>query len=96
MASFILTPVQAHELSAAQGLLQVAPVPSGRVGRPRWWPRRVVGDKGYSSPRFRAFLHQRGIRVTISYRSDQPRCGPFDRAVYQLRNLVERLIKRLK
>lgn len=94
--TFILTPGQTHELRAAEALLQAAPVPAGRVGRPRWRPKRVVGDKGYSSPRFRAFLRQRGIRVTIAHRSDQSRRGPFDRAVYRLRNRVERLINRLK
>lgn len=94
--TFILTPGQAHELSVAEHLLPASPLASGRVGRPRWRPARVVGDKGYSSPRFRRFLRQQGIRVTIPHRSDQPRHGAFDRAIYRLRNLVERLINRLK
>jgi transposase len=94
--TFILTPGQAHELSVAECLLQAAPTPSGRVGRPHWRPRRVVGDKGYSSPGFRAFLRRQGIRLTIPHRSDQPRRGPFDRVVYRLRNRVERLINQLK
>jgi transposase len=96
LMTFILTPGQAHELSAAERLLQAGAVPSGRAGRPRLRPVRVVGDKGYSSPRFRRFLRQRGIRLTIPHRSNQPRRGPFDRARYRLRNLVERLINRLK
>jgi transposase len=94
--TFLLTPGQAHELSAAEYLFRAAPIPSGRAGRPRWRPQRVVGDKGYSSPRFRAFLRQQGICVTIPHRADQSRRGPFDRAVYRLRNQVERLINRLK
>jgi len=94
--TFLLTPGQTHELRAAEGLLQRGAVARAGAGRPRLRPRRVVGDKGYSSPSFRRYLRQRGIRLTIPHRSNQSRRGPFDRATYRLRNLVERLINRLK
>lgn len=80
----------------AEQLLQQGAVKRKSVGRPRLRPRRLVGDKGYSYDRIRRFLRQRGIRVTIPHRSDQPRRGPFDREAYRLRNRVERLINRLK
>ena len=68
---------------------------SGR-GRPRIKPRRVCGDKGYSSRRIRAYLRQRGIRYTIPRKTNERRTGPFNRSLYRQRNLVERTINRLK
>jgi transposase len=64
----------------------------GAKGRPRLRPRRVVGDKGYSSRAIR----QHGIRITIPRKVNECRKGPFDREVYKQRNLVERLINWLK
>ena len=57
---------------------------------------RLVGDKGYSSNKFRWFLRRRGIRYTIARRSNQHRGGSFDKEIYRQRNRVERLINRLK
>ena len=68
---------------------------SGR-GRPRIKPRRVCGDKGYSSRRIRAWLRRRGIRYTIPRKTNERRSGPFNRVLYRQRNLVERTINRLK
>ncbi len=59
-------------------------------------PKRVVGDKGYSSGKIRGYLRQRGVRVTIPRRRTERRTGRFDQQVYRLRNRVERLINRLK
>jgi transposase len=36
------------------------------------------------------------MRITIPRKSNEQRTGPFDRAIYRLRNRVERLINRLK
>ena len=65
-------------------------------GRPKLRPTRVVGDKGYSSRKIRAYLRRRGIRSTIPRKQNERRTGPFDRAIYRLRNQVERVINRLK
>lgn len=65
-------------------------------GRPRLRPRRVVGDKGYSSRAIRGYARRKSMRVTIPRRSNERRRGPFDKAVYRARNLVERIIGRLK
>jgi|SRR6185437_4744866 len=70
--------------------------PSSGPGPPRLRPRRVAGDKGYSSPTADARLRRRNIRPVIPTRQDQPRQPDFDRAAYRLRNRVERLINRLK
>src|SRR4051812_9613017 len=65
-------------------------------GRPRLRPRRLAGDKGYSSPTARRRLRQRRISPVIPSKSNQRRQPHFDRAAYRLRNRVERLINRLK
>ena len=65
-------------------------------GRPRTGPERVRGDKGYSSGKIRAYLRRRGIGYTIPRKSNERRNGPFNRALYRMRNLVERAINRLK
>jgi len=59
-------------------------------------PARVVGDKGYTGRARRAWLRRRGIRHTIPRLRSERRGGPFDKAVYRLRNRVERLINRCK
>jgi transposase len=94
--TFVLTPGQRHELIAVEQLLEQGAVKRPQSGRPRLRPKRVSGDKGYSSPPFRCYLRRRGIRYTIPKRKDQCRSGPFDKALYRQRNRVERLIGRLK
>ena len=66
------------------------------MARPRIKPRRVCGGKGYSSRRIRAWLRRRGIRYIIPRKANERRSGPFNRALYRQRNLVERTINRLK
>lgn len=65
-------------------------------GRPRIRPRRVVGDKGYGSESIRSYLHRRGIGAVIARKNNERRRGSFDKEAYRQRNLVERLINRLK
>ena len=65
-------------------------------GRPRVRPCRVVGDKGYTGRRHRARCRRRGIRYTIAKLSNERRSGPFDRAAYRRRHLIENLIARCK
>ena len=66
------------------------------VGRPRTRPERVCGDKGYSSGKIRSYLRRRRIRLTIPWKQNERRRGPFDREIYRRRNVVERAINRLK
>ena len=69
--------------------------PGGR-GRPRRRPKRLVGDKGYSSGKVRCYLRRLGIGATIPKKRDErPQCR-FDRDLYRERNQVERCINRLK
>ena len=65
-------------------------------GHPRLRPARLVADKGYTSAAFRSYLHRYHIRCTIARRSNERRRGSFNKQHYRKRNIVERLINRLK
>lgn len=93
---FVLTPRQRHELSVAESLVQQGSVKRTGRGQPKRRPKRLVGDKGYSSRQFRRFLRRRGIRYTIARKANEKRSGSFDKQIYRQRNRVERLINRLK
>lgn len=56
----------------------------------------MVGDKGYSSHGSRSYLRKRGIGAVIARKANERRRGTFDKEAYRRRNLVERLINRLK
>jgi transposase len=94
--TILITAGQRHEQSAFEALMEQGAVKRRGRGRPRLRPKRVVGDKGYSSTHIRAYLRQRGIGVVIPRRTDERRRGPFDQAAYRQRNVVERSIARLK
>jgi transposase len=94
--TIVLTPGQQHEATVFEVLMEQGAVKRKGRGRPRLRPKRVVGDKGYSSRAIRGYAHRNGIRITIPRRSNEHRHGPFDKAIYRDRNLVERFIGRLK
>jgi len=94
--TIVLTPGERHEATAFEQLMAQGAVARLGRGRPKLKPRRVVGDKGYSSRKIRAYLRRRGIRYTIPRKTNERRTGPFDRALYRERNRVERLINRFK
>lgn len=94
--TMLLTPGQQHESTVFEQLMEQGALKRPRGGRPRLRPKRVVGDKGYSSGKSRRYLRRRGIRYTIPRKKNEKRTGPFDRAIYRERNRVERLINRLK
>jgi transposase len=92
----VLTPGQAHEAPVFERLLEQVAVKRPGRGRPKKRPRRIVGDKGYSSRKIRQRCRRRNIRHTIPHRQNEHRTGPFDRPAYRRRNVVERLINRCK
>ena len=94
--TIVLTPGERHEAMVVETLLEQGAVKRPGRGRPKLRPRRVVGDKGYSSRKIRAYLRRRGIHYTIPRRTNERRTGPFNRAIYRERNRVERLINRFK
>ncbi len=92
----VLTGGERHEQIALEALLDKGAVRRQGRGRPRLRPRRVAGDKAYSSPSARQKLRARRITPVIPTRSNQRRQSGFDRQAYRERNRVERLINRLK
>lgn len=90
----LLTAGQRHEQVMFEALLERGAVKRPR-GRPRVRPDRVAGDKGYSGRRIRRYLRRRGVGVVIA-RQKRERHYRFDKAAYRKRNVVERLINRLK
>lgn len=94
--TFILTPGQDHESTVLRPLMERGAVKRLGRGRPRVRPRRVVGDKGYSSRENRQYLRWRGMRLTIPRKKNERHRGRFDKAIYRMRNRVERLINRMK
>jgi transposase len=92
----VLTGGERHEQIALEALLDGGAIRRPGRGRPRLRPRRAAGDKGYSSPTARGRLRRRHIRAVIPSKSNQRRQPHFDRAAYRRRNLIERLINRLK
>src|SRR4029453_882906 len=91
-----LTGGERHEQIALEGLLDGGALPRSGRGRPRLRPRRLAGDKGYSSPTARRRLRQRRISPGTPAPQDQRPQPNFDREAYRERNKVERLINRLK
>ncbi len=94
--AFVLQPGQQHESQAFEPLMERGAIKRRQGGRPRLRPRRVAGDKAYSSRCIRHWLWRRGIRVTIPRKANERRRGPFNKALYKLRARVEQLINRLK
>jgi transposase len=92
----LLTPGQQHESTVFEPLMHQGAIRRPGRGRPRVRPCRASGDKAYTGHRNRAALRRRGIRHTIPKLSTEDRSGPFDRAAYRRRHLVENLIARCK
>ena len=92
----VLTGGERHEQPVLPLLMERGAVKRPGRGRPRIRPDRVAGDKGYSSPTVRRCLKGRGIGAVIPTKADEAPDPAFDRAAYRERNVVERLINRLK
>lgn len=95
LITFLLTPGQDSDIVNAKTLIEHGAIRQAR-GRPHQHPKRVVADKGYTSQIFRAYLREKHVRYTIPHRQNEQHQGKFDKHVYRKRNIVERLINRLK
>lgn len=85
----LVTAGQAHESKSFEALMDTVKI------RRRRRPDAVAGDRGYSYPRIRRWLSQRGIEAVIPTRSDQEKVR-FNKRKYRRRNVVERCIGWLK
>jgi transposase len=95
LITFLLTPGQESDIEQAEKLMEAGAI-RRRSGHRRLRPKRLVADKGYTSAALRSYLHRYHIRCTIPQRSNERRRGPFNKQYYRNRNIVERLINRLK
>ncbi len=95
-----LSPGQQHEATMLEALLDAVSI-GGKPGRPRRRFAIVSGDKGYDFPRLRQAIERRGSTPLIPHRKRRDGSYPlgsegFDTAQYKRRNVVERLIGRIK
>jgi transposase len=96
--TYVLTPGERHDAPVFEQLMTGGEVKRSGRGRPKSKPRRVAADRSYASRRIRMYLRRRGIRYTIPHKSNERhgRKASFDKEIYKLRNVVERLFNRLK
>ena len=95
MITFLLTPGQESDIDQAQALMEQGAIRRGS-GHLRLRPQRLVADKGYTSAALRSYLHRYHIHCTIARRSNEHHRRSFNKQHYKKRNIVERLINRLK
>jgi len=94
LMTLVLTPGQRHEAMGFEALMASGAVQRSGQGRAKQRPGRVGGDKASSSRHLRGYWRRLGIRITMPHTGTDHRRGPFDRALYRLRERVERLIHR--
>ena len=82
--NLMLTPGQAHDLTAAEPLLETAD------------PRALVGDKAYDSDPLIHVLESRAITPVIPPRENRKEKRDCDFALYRERNLAERFWNKIK
>ena len=91
-----LTGGQVHDTRQVSALISRGAIRRIGRGRPRLRPTKLVGDKAYSSRSIRLALRRRGITPVIPTKANERRQPDFDREAYRQRNIIERLINRLK
>jgi transposase len=97
----IVTPGQRHESVVFEAVMDTVEV-RRQSGQSKRRPLRLAGDKACSNRRIRRWLARRKIKAVIARPDDQRARlseraeGAFDREQYRRRNVVERLIGRLK
>ena len=94
--TFHLTGGERHDLIGVGPLFERGALRTGRRGRPRWKPAAIIADKAYPAAWLLDTLRHKGILPVIPNRPDQPENPDLDRAVYRERNLMERLVGKLK
>lgn len=94
--TFHLTGGERHDLIGVGPVLERGALRTGKRGRPPWKPEAIIGDKADAAAWLLDALRRKRIVAVIPSRSDQPDNPDFDREVYRERNLIERLVGKLK
>ena len=95
-----VTPGQQHESTQVGSLLDAVAI-GGKPGPKRTRFDAIAGDKAYDSQAIREDLCQRRTQPVIAHRKNRQGEYPqeaegFDKELYRQRNVVERLIGRIK
>jgi transposase len=94
--AFVLTPGHRHEQTAFRELISRGAVKRPGPGRPKLRPRAIVGDRGYTGRPVRDYLAQHGISAVIPQLKTERTPRLMDWGLYRERNVIERLVGRLK
>ena len=94
--AFVLTPGERNEKAVLPELMRQGAVKRRGPGRPKLRPRTVVGDRGYSGRPVRDYLRRRGISPVIPQLKTEKTPRLMDWGLYRERNVVERLVGKLK
>lgn len=88
---------QAHETTAFTDVIENASIPNDQ-GDLDIYPAHLAGDKGYDAQWIRDWLEDEGIEPVIPHRGADADAhdADFDRELYRHRNVIERLVGRLK
>lgn len=88
---------QAHETTAFTDVIENASIPNDD-GDLDIYPAHLAGDKGYDAQWIRDWLEAEEIEPVIPHRATatNTRDADFDRELYRHRNVIERLVGRLK
>lgn len=82
----VITPGQAHDVTAVPALMHDIDCD----------PEQMLGDKGYDSETVRQDIEQRGGQAMIPSIASRKIQHPVDKALYALRNRIERFFNRVK
>jgi transposase len=94
--AFVLTSGERNERTALPELMSQGGVKRPGPGRPKLRPRVVVGDRGYTGKPSRDYLRHHRISAMIPQLKTEKSPRLMDWSVYRERNVVERLVGRLK
>lgn len=94
-----MTAGQVSESTQVETVMDAIAIPQ-RLGRPRKRPRKLVGDKGYSSQRIRVWLRARGITPVIPHKENEKARHDgrtkFDKPSYRQRHVAEQCVGWMK
>jgi transposase len=94
--AFVLTAGERHEQTAFEPLMAAGTVKRPGPGRPRRRPHALLADRGYTGRRVRDHLRRCGITAIIPQLKTEIQPRLMDWRTYRERNVVERLVGRLK
>jgi transposase len=94
--ALVLTAGERNERTALPELMSQGAVKRKGPGRPKLRPKAVVADRGYTGKPSRDYLRRRRISAVIPQLKTEKTPRLMDWGLYRERNLVERLVGRLK